>query len=57
MDSRIDQSICISFARSFVRLLENVLEAGQQLLYGVYVLRPAECQLKMTNVLGNQAPA
>jgi hypothetical protein len=25
--------------------------------YGIHVSRPVECQLKMTNVQGNQAPA
>jgi hypothetical protein len=34
----------------FVRLLENILYAGQRFLNGVYVSRPVECQLKMKNV-------
>jgi hypothetical protein len=40
-----------------MRLLENILEAGQQFLNGIHISRPEECQLKMTNIQGDQAPA
>jgi hypothetical protein len=57
-----------SFARSsvnplpkdlqcFVRLLENILLTGQRFLNGIHVSRPVECQLKMTSIQGDQAPA
>jgi hypothetical protein len=56
----------LSFARSlvnllqyllkcFVRLLEVILSAGQQFLNDIHISRPAECQLKMTNVQGDEA--
>jgi hypothetical protein len=41
----------------FMRLLENILEGRQQFLNGIHVSRPVVCQLKMTNVQGDQAPA
>jgi hypothetical protein len=40
-----------------VRLLENILKARQQYLNGIHVSRLVECQLKMTNVQDDQAPA
>jgi hypothetical protein len=43
--------------KCFVRLLENILLAGQLFLNGIHVSRPVECQLKMTNVQDYQAPA
>jgi hypothetical protein len=43
--------------KCFVRPLENILQAGQWFLSGVHVSRPVECQLKMTNIQGEQAPA
>jgi hypothetical protein len=40
-----------------MRLLENILQAEQRFLNSIHVSRLVECQLKMTNVQGNQAPA
>jgi hypothetical protein len=40
-----------------VRCLENILYAGQRFLNDIHVSREVECQLKVTNVQGNQAPA
>jgi hypothetical protein len=40
-----------------VRLLENILKAGRQFLNDIPVSRPVECQLKITNFQGDQAPA
>jgi hypothetical protein len=40
-----------------VRLLQNILKAGQWFLKGIQVSSPVNCQLKMTNVQGNQAAA
>jgi hypothetical protein len=40
-----------------MRLLENILYTGQRFLNGIHVSRPVECQLKMMNVQGDQAPA
>jgi hypothetical protein len=39
-----------------VRLLENI-QAGQRFFNDIHVSRPVACQLKMTNVQGDQAPA
>jgi hypothetical protein len=39
-----------------MKLLANI-QAGQQFLNGIHISRPVECQLKIINVLGNQAPA
>jgi hypothetical protein len=41
----------------FMGLLENILRAGQQFLFVIHVSRPVECQLKITNVQGDQSPA
>jgi hypothetical protein len=38
-------------------LLENILEAGKRFLNDIHVSRSVECQLKMTNVQGDQGPA
>jgi hypothetical protein len=35
--------------------LENILLAGQRFLNGIHVSRLVKCQLKMTNVQGDQA--
>jgi hypothetical protein len=43
--------------KCFVRLLENVLYDGRQFLIGIHVSRLVECQMKMMNVQGDQAPA
>jgi hypothetical protein len=40
-----------------VRLLENVFKLDSRFLNGIHVSRPVKCQLKMTNVQGDQAPA
>jgi hypothetical protein len=36
----------------FVSLLENILSGRQWFLNGIHVSRPVKCQLKMTNVQG-----
>jgi hypothetical protein len=43
--------------KCFVRVLENVLYAGQRYMNEIHVSRPVKCQLKMANVLGDHAPA
>jgi hypothetical protein len=40
-----------------MRLLENILQARQLFLNGIHVSRLVECQVTMTNVQGDQAPA
>jgi hypothetical protein len=40
-----------------MRLLENILQPRQWVLNGTHVSRPVECQLKMSNVRGDQAQA
>jgi hypothetical protein len=40
-----------------VSLWENILQAGQRFLNDIHVLRPVDCQLKMTDVNGYQAQA
>jgi hypothetical protein len=39
------------------RLLENIRQAGQRFLNAIHISRPVKCQLKMTNVQGDKAPA
>jgi hypothetical protein len=43
--------------KCFVRLLENILKAGQRFLNDIHVSIPVEYQLKMTNFQGDKAPA
>jgi hypothetical protein len=43
--------------KCFVRFLANILQGRNQFLNGIHTSRPVECQLKMTNVQGDQAPA
>jgi hypothetical protein len=43
--------------RCFVRLPENILQAGQRFLNVIHFSGPVYCQLEMTNVLGDQAAA
>jgi hypothetical protein len=38
-----------------MRLLENILLAGQQFLNGIHISRLVKCQLKMANIQGDQA--
>jgi hypothetical protein len=68
MDGKIKQRVCIKFCvklgKSATETLEMYREAfgehssaGQRFLNGIHVSRPVECQLKMTNVQGDQAPA
>jgi hypothetical protein len=64
MDGKIEQFVCIKFcvklgksaAETLEMLLENILYAGQLFLNGIHVSRLVKCQLKMTNVQGDQAP-
>jgi uncharacterized SAM-dependent methyltransferase len=68
MDGKIEQRVfikfCMQLGKSATEALEMFLEAfgehfkaGQLFLIGIHVSRPIECQLKMTNVQGNQAQA
>jgi hypothetical protein len=69
MDGKIEQRVCIKFcvklSKSANETLEMLREAfGEHSfkpdsvsLNGIHVSRPVKCQLKMTNVQGNQAPA
>jgi hypothetical protein len=42
-------------SKGFVRLLENILKAGQWFLNGFQISTPVECQLKMTILAGNDS--
>jgi hypothetical protein len=68
MDGKIEQCVCIKFcvklSKSTTKTLEMLRAAfGEHylshtaFLNGIHVSRPVKCQLKMTNVLGDQAPA
>jgi hypothetical protein len=68
MDGKIEQCDCIEFcvklSKSATETLAMLRQAfgehfltGQQFLNHIHVSRPVECQLKITNVLGDQAPA
>jgi hypothetical protein len=68
MDGKTEQHVCIKFcvklSKSATETLEMICEGfrehslrRQQFLNGIHVSRPAKCQLKMTNVQGDQAPA
>jgi hypothetical protein len=65
MDGKIKQCVCIKFCakhgKSATETLEMLHEASrearQQLLNGIYVSRPVVCQLKMTNIQGDQISA
>jgi hypothetical protein len=67
MDGKIEQCACIKFymqlAKSATKTLEMLCEAfGKHslsrtvVLNGIHFSKPVECQLKMTNVQGNQPP-
>jgi hypothetical protein len=43
--------------KCFVRLLDNILWAWERFLNGILASRLVECQLKMVNMQGDQAPA
>jgi hypothetical protein len=43
--------------KCFMRLLEDILQAGQRVLNDIHVSRMVNCQMKMTNIQGDQAPA
>jgi hypothetical protein len=55
--------VFMKFVKSATETLETLCKAfgehsaGRQFFNGIHVSRPAECQLKMTNVQGGQAPA
>jgi hypothetical protein len=68
MDGKIEQRVCIKFfvklGKSATKTFEMLLEAfGEHtlswtaVLNGIHVSRPVECQLKMMNIQGDQAPA
>jgi hypothetical protein len=68
MDGNIEQHVCIKFcmkvSKSATKTLQMLREAfGEYFLCrtvvfdGIHVSRPVECQMKMTNVQGDQAPA
>jgi hypothetical protein len=68
MDGKIKQRVCIKFCvelgKSSIKTLEmlheafeNILYARQLFLNGIHVSRPVDCQLKMMNLQGDQAPA
>jgi hypothetical protein len=68
MDSKIEQRVCIKFCvklgKSATETLEMLRDAfGEHslswagVLNGIQVSRPVKCQLKMTNVQDDQAPA
>jgi hypothetical protein len=67
MDGKTEQSVCIKFhmklSKTATKTLEVLCEAfgkqllsRQQFLKGIHISRLVECQLKMTNVQGDQAP-
>jgi hypothetical protein len=68
MDGKIDQRICIKFCMKLGKPATKILEMFRE-AFGEHsssrtaifewhsVSRPVECQLKMTNVQGDQAPA
>jgi hypothetical protein len=68
MDGKIKKRVCIRFCvklgKSTAKTLEMLREAFgehflslQRFLNGIHISRPVKCQLKMTNVQGDQAPA
>jgi hypothetical protein len=68
MDGKIKQDVCIKLCvklgnllpkplKCFVRLLENILQAGEWILNGFQVSRMVRGQLTMTNVHCDRAPA
>jgi hypothetical protein len=62
MDGKIELRVCIEFSvklgKSATETLEMLREDfGEHSLNGIRISRPVECQLKMTNVQGDQAPA
>jgi ribonuclease HIII len=66
MDGKIEQRVCIEFcvklSKSTTKNLEMLRETfGEHSLSRATVFewhsRPVECQMKMTNVQGDQAPA
>jgi hypothetical protein len=68
MDGKIEQCVyikfCVKLGKSATETLQMLHEAfGEHsisrtaVLNGIHVSGPVECQLKMTNVQGDQAPA
>jgi hypothetical protein len=63
MDGKIEQRVCVKFCvklgKSTTETLEILREAlgKHSLSHGIHVSRPVECQSKLMNVRGDQAPA
>jgi hypothetical protein len=63
MDGKIKQCVCINFFMKLGKFATETLEmfceafGEQRFLNGIHASRLVECQLKMTNVQGDQAPA
>jgi hypothetical protein len=68
MDGKIKQRVCIKFcmklSKSATKTLEILCEAFEEhslsrmaVLDGIHVSRLGKCQLKMTNIQGDEAPA
>jgi hypothetical protein len=68
MDGKIEQHVCIKFcvklSKSATGIVEifreafgDILLVEHRFLNGIHFSRPADCQLKMTNVQSDQAPA
>jgi hypothetical protein len=63
-EQRVCSRFCVKLGKSTIETLEMLHEAfgehclsRQWFLNGIHISRPVECQLKMMNVQGNQAPA
>jgi hypothetical protein len=68
MDGKIEQRVCIKFCMKLGKFTTETFEMLREafgeyslsrtaVLNGIHVSSPVKCQLKMTNVQGDQAPA
>jgi hypothetical protein len=68
MDGKIKQCVCIKFSMKLGKSTTKTLavlheDIGERSLSwtvvfnGIHISRPVKCQLKMTNIQGDQAPA
>jgi hypothetical protein len=68
MDGKIEQRVCIRFCVKIGKSANETLKMLHEtfgehslsqtaVLNSIHVSRPVKCQLKMTNVQGDQAPA